>query len=34
MKRFIEALANAWQGVKTHKLRSSLTILGIVIEGF
>jgi len=31
MKKFLEPLANAWQGVKTHKLRSSLTILGIVI---
>ena len=31
MKRWLEPLSNAWEGVKTHKLRSSLTILGIVI---
>jgi putative ABC transport system permease protein len=31
MKKWLEPLANAWQGVRTHKLRSSLTILGIVI---
>ena len=31
MKRWLEPLSNAWGGVKTHKLRSSLTILGIVI---
>lgn len=31
MKKFLEPLANAWSGVKAHKLRSSLTILGIVI---
>jgi len=31
MKKWLEPLANAWEGVKTHKLRSSLTILGIVI---
>jgi putative ABC transport system permease protein len=31
VKRWLEPLANAWEGVKTHKLRSSLTILGIVI---
>ncbi|MDD5590921.1 MAG: ABC transporter permease [Dehalococcoidales bacterium] len=31
MKKWLEPLANAWQGARTHKLRSSLTILGIVI---
>jgi len=31
MKRWLEPLLNAWEGVRTHKLRSSLTILGIVI---
>jgi len=31
MKRWLEPLFNTWEGVKTHKLRSSLTILGIVI---
>jgi len=31
MKRFFEPLLMAWEGVRTHKLRSSLTILGIVI---
>jgi len=31
MKKWLEPLSNAWGGVKTHKLRSSLTILGIVI---
>jgi putative ABC transport system permease protein len=31
MKRWFEPLSNAWEGVRTHKLRSSLTILGIVI---
>ena len=31
MKKWLEPLSNAWEGVKTHKLRSSLTILGIVI---
>jgi len=31
MKRLLEPLANAWVGVRTHKLRSSLTILGLVI---
>ncbi|MDD4985247.1 MAG: ABC transporter permease [Dehalococcoidales bacterium] len=31
MKKLLEPLANAWQGARTHKLRSSLTILGIVI---
>ena len=31
MKKWLEPLANAWEGIRTHKLRSSLTILGIVI---
>ena len=31
MKKSFEPLHNAWEGVKSHKLRSSLTILGIVI---
>ena len=31
MKKWLEPLVNAWEGVRTHKLRSSLTILGIVI---
>ena len=31
MKRWLESLVNAWEGAKAHKLRSSLTILGIVI---
>ena len=31
MKKWLEPLATAWVGVITHKLRSSLTILGIVI---
>jgi putative ABC transport system permease protein len=31
MKKWIEPLSTAWVGVITHKLRSSLTILGIVI---
>ena len=31
MKRWLEPLSTAWVGVITHKLRSSLTILGIVI---
>ena len=31
MKKRFGPLANAWEGVRTHKLRSSLTILGIVI---
>jgi len=31
MKRWFEPLATAWVGVVTHKLRSFLTILGIVI---
>jgi len=31
MKKWFEPLATAWVGVVTHKLRSSLTILGIVI---
>ena len=31
MKKWFEPLSTAWVGVITHKLRSSLTILGIVI---
>jgi len=31
MKRWLEPLSTAWVGVATHKLRSFLTILGIVI---
>jgi len=31
MKKWLEPLNTAWSGVVTHKLRSSLTILGIVI---
>jgi putative ABC transport system permease protein len=31
MRRWFEPLATAWTGVVTHKLRSSLTILGVVI---
>jgi putative ABC transport system permease protein len=31
MKRWFEPLATAWVGIATHKLRSSLTMLGIVI---
>jgi putative ABC transport system permease protein len=31
MKKWFEPLSTAWVGVATHKLRSSLTILGIVI---
>ena len=31
MKKWLEPLSTAWVGVATHKLRSSLTILGIVI---
>ena len=31
MKKWLEPLATAWIGVATHKLRSFLTILGIVI---
>jgi len=31
MRKFFEPLLLAWEGVRTHKLRSSLTILGIVI---
>jgi putative ABC transport system permease protein len=31
MKRLLDPLATAWVGIVTHKLRSSLTILGIVI---
>ncbi|MCD6599668.1 MAG: ABC transporter permease [Dehalococcoidia bacterium] len=31
MKKWLEPLFSAWVGVKMHKLRSSLTMLGIVI---
>ena len=31
MKKWLDPLTTAWVGVVTHKLRSSLTILGIVI---
>jgi len=31
MKKWLEPLADAWEGARTHKLRSSLTMLGIVI---
>jgi len=31
MKKWLEPLFSAWEGVKSHKLRSTLTILGIVI---
>ena len=31
MKKWFEPLSTAWVGVSTHKLRSSLTMLGIVI---
>ena len=31
MSRWLEPFATAWVGVVTHKLRSSLTILGVVI---
>jgi len=31
MKKWFEPLFTAWEGVRTHKLRSSLTILGIII---
>jgi putative ABC transport system permease protein len=31
MKKWLEPFSTAWVGVVTHKLRSSLTILGIVI---
>ncbi len=31
MKRWFEPFSTAWVGIATHKLRSSLTILGIVI---
>ena len=31
MKKWLEPLATAWVGVVTHKLRSFLTMLGIVI---
>jgi len=31
MKKWFEPLSTAWVGVRTHKLRSSLTMLGIVI---
>ncbi len=31
MKKWLEPLDTAWVGIVTHKLRSFLTILGIVI---
>ncbi len=31
MKKWFEPLTTAWVGIVTHKLRSSLTILGVVI---
>jgi putative ABC transport system permease protein len=31
MKKWLEPLSSAWEGAKTHKLRSFLTMLGIVI---
>ena len=31
MKKLLDPLSTAWNGVITHKLRSFLTILGIVI---
>jgi len=31
MKKWLEPLFSAWEGVKSHKLRSILTVLGIVI---
>jgi putative ABC transport system permease protein len=31
MKKWLEPLSSAWVGVRTHKLRSALTMLGIVI---
>ena len=31
MKKWLEPISTAWNGVVTHKLRSSLTVLGIVI---
>ncbi len=31
MKKWLEPLYTAWEGVKTHKLRSFLTMLGIII---
>lgn len=31
MKRLLEPLSTAWTAVATHKLRSFLTILGVVI---
>jgi putative ABC transport system permease protein len=31
MKKWLEPFISAWTGVTTHKLRSSLTVLGIVI---
>ncbi len=31
MKKWLEPLSTAWMGIATHKLRSLLTILGIVI---
>ena len=31
MKKWLEPLSSAWEGIRTHKLRSFLTMLGIVI---
>jgi putative ABC transport system permease protein len=31
MKNWFDPIGSAWVGIATHKLRSSLTILGIVI---
>jgi len=31
MRKWLEPLSTAWEGVRTHKLRSFLTMLGIVI---
>ncbi|GAI46837.1 unnamed protein product, partial [marine sediment metagenome] len=31
MNKWLDSLSAAWSGVITHKLRSSLTMLGIVI---
>ncbi|MFH1639170.1 MAG: ABC transporter permease [Chloroflexota bacterium] len=31
MKKWFEPVSSAWSGVTTHKLRSFLTVLGVVI---
>jgi len=31
MRKWLELISTAWVGVATHKLRSFLTILGVVI---